>query len=158
MATEKDKFYAFWLLFLSPFFFVVPAYAAAYAANACIGAKSELYVLWLIVALPILASYTPLSILITDSAYRIIMAATGILYGYLFASLTVPQVACGWPLGDFARVSEVAWAASVAIYYALHAAFKIPPSYIALLAASEFHIFYLLYTLPHALQQVHHFF
>jgi len=146
MVSEADKFYGALLLFLSPILLLMPAYVSTYATNLCIGFKPELYLLWPIVALPVLASYTRLSFYMTDNVYRLVMASSGILYAYLFYSLTAPYVRCDWFLGDMARTVEALWAFIVGLYYLLHGVFKIPPSYIALLAVSEFHIFYLFYT------------
>ena len=146
MITDIDKFYGALFLFFSPAFMLIPAYGAAYAAKMCIGFKPELYLLWLIVALPVLVSYTRLVVFMPDLVYRLNMIVPGALYAYLFYYLTVPYVNCGWILGDLARASVTSWAIAVAVYYALHGVFRIPPSYIALLATSEFNILYLFYT------------
>jgi len=160
MVSEADKFYGVLLLFFSPVLLLGPAYVSAYATNLCVGFRPELYLPWFIVALPVLASYTRLSFYMTEIVYILVMVASGALYAYLFYSLTVPHVKCEWFLGDLARTVEAFWASIVGLFYVLHGVFKIPPTGFALLAVSEFHIFYLFYTggqlLNYILQYVSH--
>jgi len=116
MLSEADKFYLALLLLFNPIFLLLPAYAAAHATKMCIGFKPELYLLWPIVAFPVLVTYTRLLLYVTHRGQMLITVASGILYAYLFYNLTVPYVKCTWILGDMARTSEAAWAITVGVY------------------------------------------
>jgi len=146
-VSEGTKIFGTVLLLLSPLFYGIVAHTAAYSVLECAGFYVSLYYLWPIVAIMPLVSYTRMGIRMPPVAYRVGVMLSGLLYGYLFYSLTAPRLECGWPLNGVAHSSAALWALAVALLYVAYGAINIPIGYITLISASEFYIFYSAYAL-----------
>jgi len=147
MVGEETKFYGAVFLLLSPLFFAIIAFASAYATSLCMGFRVELFYIWPLLALLPLLSYSRLGRRMPETPYRVGVATSGVLYGFLFYSLTVPQLRCDWLVYDMAHSSIIVWALAVALLYVSLAAFNVPVGYIPVVATSEFYLFYLAYAL-----------